>query len=1506
MDRLFSCTDDQKQSPASLTESQTENRDTRPIVHSPAETIPSALNAYAGTVPDCSDPIDKSTKTNGSTCLSAEKSTNSDCLKHSQSSHSASYYLSLSSDSVSVDNNLSVYSCSGTAESALPLLPHQPHDLILPPADTSSELNQKPPLSFPLNQDSTSLEPFGAVSSISADLMARPASPHSDSSESDTAIAPVSHLYIFESETQDFIPNVDEAPHEIQCPDFRSQTRHECDSADVLTKSHHSFPEEQDYKSDMRRRTGLGPPVANASGESSMSVNGERGGKTEVRAVSPQVRQSDSPDELWLDACQDLAGEDPEDVDVLDRTSHYVMQGQLSITSDLSFLCGETQESGCKAEGCEGIGWSCEDTRASGPLVERQPSVDSWASALSDWTGIIVAPSEDITPAFAELGTEIDALTQALAEVSTDTEKETSKEGQSQKTAKRSQSQSTMGILDQPPDAQYVTESSILAEQDCFSSLLKATGPELQDRVSSHSTEAFCDHTQGEKRAEEIQHSQSGSLTYPIHPLSALGSSSATVVSPGGYSTHGTADSLVSGSKFSTDLDLLHFDGYVDLDTDMFMSEEEPVILNIIEDSDLEEQSTPVWLMIGETSADGLCEVTNEHGPGSVDKQKAKRSCGSNRVGGGTTIPSADPCFLTKHALTHVQGADTQPGLRVDVHTHVLPDTLPDVDGSCQVESQWGSPKFIMPLAPLSTSSSLGCRKGSSLERDQISAKRSLNDNRGPTCDHIQPCLLWPTSDGINNKPSPKGYKEPIQNKENTIDSTEKYKGNLDLHRCNSSKCLLTEKKTIIEEINALSRGISNLAVAAADHSIILEKSRVAIITLDINDPFVSRPAKPVTAVPFEPQPNQTIAEKMPHKSHKHSVDNKTRSKKDKSAGHHHNAQASKKQENVCNVSGKQTCKQQEVLPITGENCAIENARAEFEDNPAILGIETSKAAEKAPSKTHGKKKKKHVQDATAQKNVVEPLVDEENGAKPKTAKGRIDMFEAKLGAKAEKTQKDRSPLDVAGGKNRQLEAKAPQAEKPVHHTDHKDQQPKNSTSPLKDDIIKRRRMSEDKFGKILKVLESKLPKPDVQIKGKTEESKVDEATRKKAYSEVVKQKIPPKEDPKVVQLIQAVSVNGDPQSLCLWCQFAAVFSDYTVTWSREGTVLAEIKRSAGDESRVSLTISNTSHKDLGKYQCCLSSLHGSVTLDYLLTYEVLSEIVIPPSPKAIPSAPVEMGGEEEDALCSRLMFKEDFLSDQYFGDDHPVSILTEKVHFGEGMHRRAFRTKLQAGQTTLLLGGHSGVLKVHTAISYGTKNNEELVEKNFSLAVEECQVQNTAREYIKVYTAAAQSVEAFGEVPEIIPIYLVHRPSNDIPYATLEEELIGNFVKYSVKDGKEINLLRKDSVAGQKCCAFQHWVYQNTEGNLLVTDMQGVGMRLTDVGIATCKKGYKGFKGNCSTSFIDQFKALHQCNMYCEILGLASLQPKSKKSMSAPKNKTQPPAAPKKKTFGPTVKGKS
>nr|XP_046231797.1 alpha-protein kinase 2 [Scatophagus argus] len=1324
-------------------------------------------------------------------------------------------------------------------------------------------------------------------------------------------MAPESDLYIFESETENFIltPNVD--PQEIKCPEYQplSQTGGKkadcdthvlmCDSENMMTQCHHSSSEEQamlDYESDVSQHKRPSPPAVDACEAGLVSVNDARRGKADVIDLIPQLQRSNSPIELWVDACQYLASEDKED---RDKTGHSVLQGGPTATNDLSFSTRETQVSGYKLDGSEGIGWSDDDTIGWGAPVQRWSSVDSWASALSDWTGIITAPPEDLTAAFTEIGAEIDALRQALEEVNTHIDKETSKDGEDQEPAVRAQSQPLMGVQDHPLKAQNLSESAVLTGQSCLPLCLEATRHELQDREGSQSIQSLCDTpptTQGEKEPEENQSREAELPACPTQQCASMGSSSATVASPGGYSVD-----VIPGPASPADLDLSRFGGYVEsFETDIFIStNEDPIILKITEDTDLEGQNTLAERITEEPFADGLREVTGEHAipqPGLVAEQEAERPV---EVDLETTENSTDLHFLTTHNPTdsHVPGVDTQPGLHISVPTHVSSDTSPDLDRGCELEPQWGSPKFIMPLAPLGIDSSLICRTSRSLKGDQTCVTTCASDL---CCDHVQPCIPWPTSDGITDKHSLEGDEELFHKSEDTIDSAvPSPEGHLDL---NTAECSFTVRKTVTEEINDLSRELSNLTVIPADHFIISEEKHVAIVTLDFDDPFVSRAPKLIaSAVQF----NQETAEKMPHRIHKSTSESKARSKKDKSAGHHHASLASRKQETLSHhVSAQQVCKQQENLSLTGENHTSENTSTRLEDKEAKLAIETAVATEKPPSKPHGKKKKKLAQNAAGVKSVGEPLVEVTNDAKPKTAKGRIDMFEAKLVAKAGKAQKDGDQSRDAEAQ--QPEVKASHREQPLHHKDHEDTQTKKFTSPLSEDI-KRRRLSKDKFGRIVSVLESKLPKPDVSIPAKGEEPKVDAgATPKKAYSEVVKQKIPPKEEPKVVKSIQAEAASGDPQSLCLWCQFAAVFSRHTVTWSRDGAVLSEIKRSAGDESRVSLIISNASHKDLGKYQCRLTSLHGSVSLDYLLTYEVLSEIVIPPSPKTISTAPAEVGAEEEDVQCSRLLFKEDFISDQYFGENQPVSIITEKIHFGEGMHRRAFRTKLHGGQIPLLLPGHSCVLKVHNAISYGTKNNEELIKKNFTLAVEECQVQNTAREYIKAYTTAAQSVEAFGEIPEIIPIFLVHRPSNDIPYATLEEELIGDFVKYSVKDGKEINLMRRDSEAGQKCCAFQHWVYDKTEGNLLVTDMQGVGMKLTDVGIATCKKGYKGFKGNCATSFIDQFKALHQCNKFCEILGLKSLQPKAKKPPSSLKPKPQPSAVPKKKTFGPTVKGKS
>ncbi|TSY69828.1 Alpha-protein kinase 2 [Bagarius yarrelli] len=724
----------------------------------------------------------------------------------------------------------------------------------------------------------------------------------------------------------------------------------------------------------------------------------------------------------------------------------------------------------------------------------------------------------------------------------------------------------------------------------------------------------------------------------------------------------------------------------------------------------------------------------------------------------------------------------------------------------------------IMPLTPITIGTSF-----LHLKEDLDEPRTSLN-----------PSIVG-ISDGIR----------PDLTQSFTGKSTSKITGDQESY---SSPCEDLKYKTAASDV---SPELQRLIFPTEERLMICEEKQVAYVMLEFDD-ILSFKKQTRSAIK---QVNSEVCErdsKMPRKNLKNSSENKPHLNK-------HKDKTNKNQQQ----------KRENMRPEDG---AVESGG--IEDSPATV-IETNLITEKSTSKSQGKKKKKH----GSAKVENEPLLEVENGTKPKNSK-----------PKNETAIKPLSKLREKLAKYEEKESKANEKTKPST-----DAKTKPSTETLNvclpdaqdDDVIKRRRVSGEKPGPVSIRIRPQLPAIFQQRK------KEDVVTQ---TSET------PKEVPHVISEIEAAPVVDDPQSISLWCNFSHMIVDFSVMWLKEGATLHEEKRKAEDNTRVSLSLLKASRKDLGFYRCTLISASGSVsTSDYHLTSEVLMELVIPNHETSAEREAVD--GQEEDVSCAPLLFKEDILTDQYFGEQQHTSIVTEKDHFGEGMHRKAFRTMLRTGMTPLFDPGHACVLKVHSSIDYGAQDNNEVVQKNYNLAVEECYVQNTAREYIKAYTDIAKSAESFGEVPEIIPIVLVHRPSNSIPYATLEEELIGDFVKYSVRDGKEINLMRRDSEAGQKCCAFQHWVYTQTDGNLLVTDMQGVGMKLTDVGIATCKKGYKGFRGNCSTSFIEQFKALHQCNRFCELLGLMSLQPKPKRT--APPNSKAQPAA-RKKTFGPNVKGKS
>lgn len=403
-----------------------------------------------------------------------------------------------------------------------------------------------------------------------------------------------------------------------------------------------------------------------------------------------------------------------------------------------------------------------------------------------------------------------------------------------------------------------------------------------------------------------------------------------------------------------------------------------------------------------------MCEVTDAHTlsqPVSLAKQEAKVDCDE-------TEASTDPVLLHTRTLTrsHVAGVDTELGT-----PHVTDHT--EFDGEGQVEPQWGGPRFIMPLAPLRISSPL-CQTSGHLEGAQICGKRSFNDNREHSCDHVRPPSL-------------------LDDKENTADSagTSPPGGQPDL---------------------------------------------TSIKTSSVSDgPPVSRPAT-------------KTAEKMPHKAHKNTSESKGRSKKEKPAAHHHGAQAARKQEGSAH----------HVPAKPKETHVGEDAAAAFEDERDKPVSESVVPVEKA--KLHGKKKKKHGQSAGAAKSPGETPA-EESSVKPKSTKGRIDMFEAKMGTKAGKAQKDNDPS--LGAEKYHPEAKPSQDEALPRHPE---QKANKLTSPLNEDAVKRRRLSQDKFGKLLGHLESKLPKSG-EVKAETPKAEVG-AARRKAYSDVVRQTVTAKE----------------------------------------------------------------------------------------------------------------------------------------------------------------------------------------------------------------------------------------------------------------------------------------------------------------------------------------------------------------------------------------------------------
>uniref|UniRef100_A0A8C8BPU0 non-specific serine/threonine protein kinase n=1 Tax=Otus sunia TaxID=257818 RepID=A0A8C8BPU0_9STRI len=352
---------------------------------------------------------------------------------------------------------------------------------------------------------------------------------------------------------------------------------------------------------------------------------------------------------------------------------------------------------------------------------------------------------------------------------------------------------------------------------------------------------------------------------------------------------------------------------------------------------------------------------------------------------------------------------------------------------------------------------------------------------------------------------------------------------------------------------------------------------------------------------------------------------------------------------------------------------------------------------------------------------------------------------------------------------------------------------------------------------------------------------------------------------PQVIRKIRAEQFSDASGNLKLWCQFFNILSDSKLMWYKDEIPVAEAQRSAGDEGQAALALVQASQKDCGVYRCVISNEYGTDSTDFLLSPEVLSGFIL--------REEIEVGEEIE---MTPMVFAKGLADAGYWGDKLFGRVVSEDVEVGAGFLRKACRARAIYGLEPIFESGCTCVIKVHNFIVFGTKNENSLIEKNYDITIQECKIQNSSREYCKIFAAEARAVPDFGAVPEIIPVYLIYRPANNIPYATMEEDLGGPCEQYCVTERDGSLMARGTSEIVLKCCTFQHWVYQWTNGNILVTDMEA-GAEDGSVG------RYQGLKESCFPSLLEQFAAVHQCNHYCSILGLKTLEPAKPKGSKSP-----------------------
>ncbi|XP_077570067.1 alpha-protein kinase 3-like [Stigmatopora nigra] len=359
-----------------------------------------------------------------------------------------------------------------------------------------------------------------------------------------------------------------------------------------------------------------------------------------------------------------------------------------------------------------------------------------------------------------------------------------------------------------------------------------------------------------------------------------------------------------------------------------------------------------------------------------------------------------------------------------------------------------------------------------------------------------------------------------------------------------------------------------------------------------------------------------------------------------------------------------------------------------------------------------------------------------------------------------------------------------------------------------------------------------------------------------------LKDRLDPCKAPQVIRKIRSESFADSSGHLKLWCQFFNILTDSAIAWYRNDLEIARIMRSTSDESQVNLAIVQASSKDSGVYKCTITNDYGSDSTEFMLGPNILARI----------SLRGDLGVGEEIEMAP-LVFSKGVADSGVWGNKLFGRIMLDQSCIGEGSGHKVWRAKVIYGLEPVFESGHTCVLKVKREIAYGGKEEHGLTERNLELVKQQCKIQNLAREYCKIFSAEARIIENFGPSLEVIPVHLMYRPANTIPYATVEADLAGVYQKYVELDHMGKIEMKATSDVGLKCCALQHWIFQWTSRNLLITRLEGVDAKITNIGITVRSTGHQGLQIEGKPEVLEAFVSHHQCNYFCGLLGLRSLK---------------------------------